>query len=147
MAVSTKRYVTIDTWVLCRASEEPGVTSSNCQKLLKSVYDQCHGIVFDKPKNKILKEYKGRVRGFSAEWLLTILRNKNKTCKVNTSGCHVPRKVRKDRFDCKFIIACSLTKDKTLVTGDRGYETPTMRSFLKSLKILLLSVEEALENL
>lgn len=141
----TKREVTLDTWVLCRASEG----SVKAAELLKLVYEHCHTIMLDKPHNRIAKEYRAKANDrFVSEWLTETLRRSHKVHKVDTESCpagtfgSIP-----DRFDVKFAKACSLSSDKLLVTEDCGYCIPAARSCLVRNGIRVLSLDDALKEL
>lgn len=133
--------------MLCDASRGSDKSAKLALTLLRTIYLHCHGIVFDKPNNRIMKEYKANTEGYPREWMFEMCRRKGKSTKVDTSSHHVSRRSIRDRDDRKFVEACSLTSDKILITSDRRYDDPPSRDLLKRLGISLLGVAEALDEL
>lgn len=142
---SKKKQFTIDTCILVQANQESEKQSLKAKKFLKIIYEKCHAIVLDKYQNRILKEYISRAKGFSKEWLIEILKRKKKTSKVDIRKVNISAKMKKDSFDNKFVNASYKSKDKLLVTKDRGFFGPRERFLIQKNGVTLLELDDAMK--
>ena len=148
--VSEKRYVVLDTWVLAKVSTFPKDAGESdevwkAMDLLSKIIYKCHRVVLD-DKGEILEEYNRHKKSeFARHWLILICKRANKVEWVTRAALKINKPLDPD--DVKFVEVAVGSPHRLIVTGNSDLLNIKDNEEIKSYRLKILDVNEALQEL